>query len=46
MPTGNLRQLVDAFDTLEDPTIQQKLSSVKKRCRGDSYPCFVSWRRF
>jgi hypothetical protein len=30
MPTGNQRKLVDTFDTLEDPTLQLKLSSVKR----------------
>jgi hypothetical protein len=34
MPTGNLRKLVDAFDTLEDPTLQLKLSSVKSGVEG------------
>jgi hypothetical protein len=29
MPMGNLRKLVKAFDTLKDPTLQLKLSSVK-----------------
>jgi hypothetical protein len=30
MPAGNLRKLVEAFDTLEDPTLQLKRSSVKR----------------
>jgi hypothetical protein len=29
MPIGNLRKLVKAFDTLEDPVLQMKLSSMK-----------------
>jgi hypothetical protein len=29
-PAGNLRKLVEAFDTLEDPTLQFKRSSVKR----------------
>jgi hypothetical protein len=28
IPSGNLRWLVDAFDTLEDPTLALKRSSV------------------
>jgi hypothetical protein len=34
MPTGNLRQLVDAFDTLKDPMLQLKLSSMKRCVKG------------
>jgi hypothetical protein len=34
MPTGNLRRLVEAFDTLEDPTLQLKLSSVRRGAEG------------
>jgi hypothetical protein len=34
MPTGNLRKLVEAFDTLEDPTLQLKLSSVRRGAEG------------
>jgi hypothetical protein len=34
MPVGNLRNLVDAFDTLEDPVLQLKLSSVRKGVEG------------
>jgi hypothetical protein len=34
MPTGNPRKLVEAFDTLEDPTLQLKLSSVKRGVEG------------
>jgi hypothetical protein len=29
MPIGNLKKLVEAFDTLEDPVLQVKLSFVK-----------------
>jgi hypothetical protein len=29
-PAGNLRKLVEAFDTLEDPTLQFKRSSMKR----------------
>jgi hypothetical protein len=29
-PARNLRKLVEAFDTLEDPTLQFKRSSVKR----------------
>jgi hypothetical protein len=34
MPIGNLRNLVEAFDTLEDPVLQLKLSSVKQGVEG------------
>jgi hypothetical protein len=30
MPSGNLRQLVEAFDTLDDPTPTLKRSSVRR----------------
>jgi hypothetical protein len=30
MPTGNLIKLVEAFDTLEDPTLQLKRSPVRR----------------
>jgi hypothetical protein len=30
MPTGNLRKLVESFDTLEDPTLVMKRSSLKR----------------
>jgi hypothetical protein len=30
MPTGNLRKVVGEFDTLEDPTLQLKRSSVRR----------------
>jgi hypothetical protein len=30
MPAKNLRKLVEAFDTLEDPTLMLKRSSVKR----------------
>jgi hypothetical protein len=30
MPMDNLRKLVEAFDTLEDPTLRLKLSSVRR----------------
>jgi hypothetical protein len=42
MPTGNLRKLVEAFNTLEDPTLQLKLSSVKRGAKGT---VAFSWRR-
>jgi hypothetical protein len=29
LPVGNLKQLVEAFNTLEDPMLKMKLSSVK-----------------
>jgi hypothetical protein len=38
MPIGNLRKLVDAFDTLEDPTLPLKRSSVR---RGAVTPHFL-----
>jgi hypothetical protein len=34
MPIGNLRKLVKAFDTLEDPILQLKLSSVRRGVEG------------
>jgi hypothetical protein len=34
MPIGNLRKLVEAFDTLEDPVLQLKLSSVRRGVEG------------
>jgi hypothetical protein len=34
MPVGNLRKLVEAFDTLEDLVLQLKLSSVKRGVKG------------
>jgi hypothetical protein len=34
MPTGNLRKLVEAFNTLEDPTLQLKRSLVKRRAEA------------
>jgi hypothetical protein len=34
MPVGNLRRLVEAFDTLEDHVLQLKLSSVKRGVEG------------
>jgi hypothetical protein len=34
MPTSNLRKLVKSFDTLEDPTLHLKLSSVKRGAEG------------
>jgi hypothetical protein len=34
MPVGNLRNLVQAFDTLEDPMLQLKLSSVRRGVEG------------
>jgi hypothetical protein len=34
MPIGNLRNLVEAFDTLEDPVLKLKLSSVRKGVEG------------
>jgi hypothetical protein len=33
-PARNLRKLVKAFDTLEDPTLQFKISSVKRGDKG------------
>jgi hypothetical protein len=30
LPAGNLRKLVEAFDTIEDPVLAMKLSSVKQ----------------
>jgi hypothetical protein len=34
MPIGNLRKLVEAFDTLEDLVLQLKLSSVRRGAEG------------
>jgi hypothetical protein len=34
MPIGNLRNLVEDFNTLEDPVLQLKLSSVKRGVEG------------
>jgi hypothetical protein len=34
LPVGNLKQLVKAFNTLEDPMLQMKLSSVKRGVEG------------
>jgi hypothetical protein len=34
MLVGNLRNLVEAFDTLEDPVLQLKLSSVRRGVEG------------
>jgi hypothetical protein len=34
MPIGNLRNLVEDFDTLEDLVLQLKLSSVKRGVEG------------
>jgi hypothetical protein len=43
MPTGNLRKLAEAFDTLEDPTLQLKLSSVRRGAEG-MVALALSWR--
>jgi hypothetical protein len=42
MPTGNLRKLAEAFDTLEDPTLQLKLSSVRRGAEG-TVALALSW---
>jgi hypothetical protein len=34
MPIGNLRKLVEAFDTIEDPILAMKLTSVKQGAEG------------
>jgi hypothetical protein len=34
MPAGNLRNLVEAFETLEDPILQLKLSSMRRGVEG------------
>jgi hypothetical protein len=34
MPSGNLRQLVEAFDALEDPTLALKRSSIRRGVIG------------
>jgi hypothetical protein len=30
LPAGNLQKLVEAFDTIEDPVLVMKLTSVKR----------------
>jgi hypothetical protein len=34
VPTTNLKRLVDAFDTIKDPTLQLKWLSVKRGAKG------------
>jgi hypothetical protein len=34
LPSGNLRKLVKAFDTIEDPVLAMKLTSVKRGVEG------------
>jgi hypothetical protein len=34
LPVGNLRKLVEAFDTVEDSVLVMKLSSVKRGVEG------------
>jgi hypothetical protein len=34
LPVGNLKKLVEAFDTIEDPVLSMKLSSVKRGVKG------------
>jgi hypothetical protein len=34
LPVGNLRKLVKAFDTIEDPVLAMKLSSMKRGVEG------------
>jgi hypothetical protein len=34
LPAGNLRKLVEAFDTIEDPILAIKLTSVKQGVEG------------
>jgi hypothetical protein len=34
MPAGNLRKLVEAFDTIEDPVLTMKLTLVKRGVEG------------
>jgi hypothetical protein len=34
MPVDNLKKLVEAFNTFEDPVLQMKLSSVKRGVEG------------
>jgi hypothetical protein len=34
LPAGNLRKLVEAFDTIEDPVLAMKLSSMKRGVEG------------
>jgi hypothetical protein len=34
LPASNLRKLVEAFDTIEDPVLAMKLTSVKRGVEG------------
>jgi hypothetical protein len=34
LPAGNLQKLVEAFDTIEDPVLAMKLTSVKRGVKG------------
>jgi hypothetical protein len=34
LPTGNFMKLVEAFDTIEDPVLAMKLTSVKRGVEG------------
>jgi hypothetical protein len=34
LPASNLRKLVEAFDTIEDPVLAMKLTSVKRGVKG------------
>jgi hypothetical protein len=34
LPAGNLRKLVEAFKTIEDPVLAMKLTSVKRGVKG------------
>jgi hypothetical protein len=34
LPAGNLRKLVESFDTIEDPVLAMKLTSVKRGVKG------------
>jgi CRISPR/Cas system-associated endonuclease Cas3-HD len=50
MPVGNLRKLVEAFDTPEDSILQLKLSSVKRGFEGtialtQSHGKSVDWEK-
>jgi hypothetical protein len=50
MPIDNLRKLVEAFDTLEDPVFQLKLSSVRRGVEGtialtQSHGEYVDWEK-
>jgi hypothetical protein len=50
MPVNNLRRLVEAFDTLEDPTLQLKLSSMRRGAEGTvslalSHGKLVDWEK-